>query len=649
MALLTVDNLSLSFGTHILLDRASFSLEQNERVSLIGRNGAGKTTLMRLIMGEAQADDGKLHHQDGLVVSCLDQEVPDHLSGSVFDIVASGAGDAQILLTQYHHLIFQMEHGDTSEKVLKQLETVQEELEHIDGWTLMQKVDQVISRLLLDADELIENLSGGLKRRVMLAKALVNNPDILLLDEPTNHLDIESILWLEEFLKNYPGCVLFISHDRVFTQNVATRILELDRGNLYSWEGDYYNYLRRKEEQRHSEEMENQRFDKKLAEEEVWIRQGIKARRTRNEGRVRALEEMRRQRSDRRQEVGKVKMSVDDNLNSGKLVAEVKQISYAYQDGDKRKTIVTDFSTLIMRGDRIGLIGPNGIGKSTLLKLLLGELQPDQGSVQIGTKLDIAWFDQLRSQLDPENSVLENIGQGKEFITINGKPRHVYSYLQDFLFTADRARVKVKALSGGERNRLLLARLFTRPANLLVLDEPTNDLDSDTLDLLEALLMEYQGTMILVSHDRAFLNNVVTSTLVFEPSAQSAQNISQNTQYQLNEYAGGYDDWLQQSKVQQQAVNTVAKLSENKNKKHTVEKNNQKKVKLSFNDQRELDLLPEKIEMLEQQQQDMESQISAADFYQQDQSQVQKILSEFEKLQKHLEEQYKRWEELDNR
>jgi len=649
MALLTVDNLSLSFGTHILLDHASFSLEQNERVSLIGRNGAGKTTLMRLIMGEAQADDGKLHHQDGLVVSCLDQEVPDHLTGSVFDIVASGAGDAQTLLTQYHHLIFQMEHGDTTEKVLKHLETVQEELEHIDGWTLMQKVEQVISRLLLDADELIENLSGGLKRRVMLAKALVNNPDILLLDEPTNHLDIESILWLEEFLKNYSGCVLFISHDRVFTQNVATRILELDRGNLYSWEGDYHNYLRRKEEQRHSEEMENQRFDKKLAEEEVWIRQGIKARRTRNEGRVRALEEMRRQRSDRRQEVGKVKMSVDDNLSSGKLVAEIKQISYAYQDGDKRKTIVKDFSTLIMRGDRIGLIGPNGIGKSTLLKLLLGELQADQGSVQIGTKLEIAWFDQLRSQLDPELSVLENIGQGKEFITINGKPRHVYSYLQDFLFTADRARVKVKALSGGERNRLLLARLFTRPANLLILDEPTNDLDSDTLDLLEALLMEYEGTMILVSHDRAFLNNVVTSTLVFEPNAQSVQNSSQNMQYQLNEYAGGYDDWLQQSKVQQQSASSVAKLSEDKTKKTIVENNIQKKTKLSFNDQRELDLLPEKIEKLEQQQQDMESQISAADFYQQDQLQVQKILSEFEKLQNHLEEQYQRWEELDNK
>jgi ABC transport system ATP-binding/permease protein len=646
MALLTVDNLSLSFGTHILLDHSSFSLENNERVSLIGRNGAGKTTLMRLIMGDAQADDGKIHHQDGLNVSCLDQEVPDHLSGSVFDIVASGAGEAQTLLTQYHHLILQIEQDHSNKNYLKQLETVQDDLEHINGWSVMQKVEQVISRLLLDADELIENLSGGLKRRVMLARALVNNPDILLLDEPTNHLDIESIIWLEDFLKNYSGCVLFISHDRTFTQNVATRILELDRGNLYSWEGDYLNYLRRKEEQRHSEEMENKRFDKKLAEEEVWIRQGIKARRTRNEGRVRALEDMRRQRSDRRQEVGKVKMSVDDNLRSGKLVAEVDNISYAYADGDRCKPIVTNFSTLIMRGDRIGLIGPNGIGKSTLLKLLLGELKPDQGSVHIGTKLEIAWFDQLRSQLDPEQSVLENIGQGKEFITINGQPRHVYSYLQDFLFTAERARVKVKALSGGERNRLLLARLFTRPANLMVLDEPTNDLDSDTLDLLEALLLEYQGTMILVSHDRSFLNNVVTSTLVFEPSADSIQDPSQGMHYQLNEYAGGYDDWLRQSKVQQQAEKLSIKAAVNTKLK---ENPGTKKVKLSYNEQRELEQLPEQIEVLEQQQQEMESTISAADFYQQDQSEVQKTLSEFEQLQKKLEKMYSRWEELDNK
>ncbi|MFK5895172.1 MAG: ATP-binding cassette domain-containing protein [Pseudomonadota bacterium] len=646
MALLTVDNLSLSFGTHILLDHSSFSLENNERVSLIGRNGTGKTTLMRLIMGEVQADDGKIHHQDGLLVSCLDQEVPEHLTGSIFDIVASGVGEAQILLTQYHHLILKIEQDHSNEKYLKQLAIVQDDLEHINGWSAMQKVEQVISRLLLDADEQIENLSGGLKRRVMLARALVNNPDILLLDEPTNHLDIESIIWLEEFLKNYSGCVLFISHDRVFTQNVATRILELDRGNLYSWEGDYLNYLRRKEEQRHSEEMENKRFDKKMAEEEVWIRQGIKARRTRNEGRVRALEEMRRQRNNRREEVGKVKMSVDDNLRSGKLVAEVENISYAYGETDKRKPIVTNFSTLIMRGDRIGLIGPNGIGKTTLLKLILGELKPDQGSVHLGTKLEIAWFDQLRSQLEPELSVLENIGQGKEFITINGQPRHVYSYLQDFLFTAERARVKVKALSGGERNRLLLARLFTRPANLLVLDEPTNDLDSDTLDLLEALLLEYEGTLILISHDRAFLNNVVTSTLVFEAVIDSGQDSSLNVHYELNEYAGGYDDWLSQSKIQQQSEKSSAKLTLETT---TKEKIKSKKVKLSYNEQRELDQLPEQIEVLEQQQQEMEAKISAADFYKQEQFEVQKILTEFEKGQKKLEKMYSRWEKLDNK
>ncbi|MFK5986653.1 MAG: ATP-binding cassette domain-containing protein [Pseudomonadota bacterium] len=646
MALLTVDNLSLAFGTHVLLDQTSFSLEHGERVSLIGRNGAGKTTLMRLILGQVQADDGKLHHQDGLTISCLEQEVPDHLSGSVFDIVASGAGEAQDLLTQYHHLILKIEQDSNegndkaNEENLKQLEVVQEALEDVDGWTLMQKVEQVITRLVLDADSLIEELSGGLKRRVMLARALVNNPDILLLDEPTNHLDIESILWLEEFLQSYPGCVLFISHDRVFTQNVATRILELDRGYLYSWEGDYHNYLRRKEEQRHAQEMENQRFDKKLAQEEVWIRQGIKARRTRNEGRVRALKEMRNQRKARRQEVGKVNMSVDDNLRSGKLVAEVKNISYGYQSGAGKITLVKDFSSLIMRGDRIGLIGPNGIGKSTLLKLILGELKPDQGSVHTGTKLEVAWFDQLRSQLEPENSVLENIGQGKEFVTINGQPRHVYSYLQDFLFSAERARVKVKALSGGERNRLLLARLFTRPANLLVLDEPTNDLDSDTLDLLEALLLEYKGTLILVSHDREFLNNVVTSTLVFE-------------QGQLNEYAGGYDDWLMQSKLQNkaniQAEKSKAQLTAKADKNAPLETPVVKKKKLSFNEKRELEQLPEQIEEYEQQQEDLETKISSADFYQQEQSEIQQTLAKLDKLQNKLEGMYSRWEELDNK
>ncbi len=633
MALLTVDNLSLAFGTHVLLDHTSFSLNAGERVSLIGRNGAGKTTLMRLILGQVQADDGKLHHQDGLAISCLEQEVPDQLSGSVFDIVASGAGDAQELLTQYHHLILQIEEdsssGRDSEKSLNQLAVVQEALERVDGWTLMQKVEQVITRLLLDADMMIEDLSGGLKRRVMLARALVNEPDILLLDEPTNHLDIESILWLEEFLKSYTGCVLFISHDRVFTQNVATRILELDRGYLYSWEGDYHNYLRRKEEQRHAHEMENQRFDKKLAQEEIWIRQGIKARRTRNEGRVRALQEMRKQRKQRRNEVGKVKMSVDDNLRSGKLVAEVKNISYAYD----KQLIVDDFSTLIMRGDRIGLIGPNGIGKSTLLKLLLGEIKAEKGSVQIGTKLEVAWFDQLRSQLELEKSVLENIGQGKEFVTINGQPRHVYSYLQDFLFSAERARVKVKALSGGERNRLLLARLFTQPANLLVLDEPTNDLDSDTLDLLESLLMDYQGTLILVSHDREFLNNVVTSTLVFEHG-------------ELNEYAGGYDDWLQQRKIT--AEKSVTKTAKAKLTKTNISPTPvvEQKKKLSFNEKRELDELPGKIDEYENRQQEVETIMSASDFYQQDQEVIQKTLKELDELQKQLETMYERWEFL---
>jgi len=642
MALLTADNLSLAFGTHILLDKTNFSLEENERVSLIGRNGAGKTTLMRVILGEVQVDDGAIHHKDGLKIAYLAQEVPSELSGSVFDIVSGGAGEAEKLLTEYHHLIHAMSESSTPE-LMKKLERVQHDLESVDGWTLIQKVESVISRLLLNGDDLIENLSGGLKRRVMLARALVINPDILLLDEPTNHLDMESILWLEEFLKAYQGCVLLITHDRVFMQNVSTRILELDRGNLYSWEGDYYNYLRRKEEQLHAEEKANELFDKKLAEEEVWIRQGIKARRTRNEGRVRALEKMRKERQERRQQVGKVKMEVDDNLRSGKMVVELENISYSYEN----KPIVKNFSSLIMRGDRIGIIGPNGIGKSTLLNLLLGKLEPQKGAVRIGTKLEVAWFDQLRAQLDNEISVLENIGHGKEFVTINGKPRHVYSYLQDFLFTSERCRVQVKALSGGERNRLLLAHLFTSPANLLVLDEPTNDLDSETLELLESLLAEYKGTLIIVSHDRAFLNNVITSTLVFEETAI----VNGALAYELNEYPGGYDDWLSQRKKQPvlggqtTEANSIAK----KDNKSSIQKKEPSKIKLSFKENRELETLPEKIEALENTQAELEAEIANPEFYQKQQDYIKQQLEALNQVQTDLENSYERWEELDQK
>ncbi|MBE9526342.1 MAG: ATP-binding cassette domain-containing protein [Proteobacteria bacterium] len=622
MSIFSIDNLCLAFGTHVLLDHASFSLEKGERVCLIGRNGTGKTTLMRLIQGDMQADEGDIHKKDGLLIASLSQEVPHEASGSVFDIVASGLGDAARLLQEYNHVLHDVANGDS--QALKKMETVQHQLEDINGWSMVQKVEETISRLQLSADDLIENLSGGLKRRVMLARSLVNEPDILMLDEPTNHLDIESILWLETFLKTYSGCVLFITHDRIFLQNVATRILELDRGLLASFPGDYETFLRRKEEMLHAEEKANDLFDKKLAQEEVWVRQGIKARRTRNEGRVRALKSMRDERSQRRNQLGKAKLELDDKKNSGKLVVEVDKISFEYEG----QSIVNNFSTTILRGDRIGIIGPNGVGKTTLLNLLLGELEPQSGEVKLGTKLEIAYFDQLRNQLDQEKSILENIGQGREFVSINGRDRHVFSYLRDFLFSSERAKVSVKALSGGERNRLLLAKLFTRPANLLVLDEPTNDLDSDTLELLESLLVEYQGTLIIVSHDRSFLNNVITSSLVFEEDG-------------INEYVGGYDDWLRQRK--QPDTENSSKAAELKSNKKI-----QPAIKLSYKEQRELDELPNKIEKLENEQSDLEAVIAEPEFYQQEQKIINAKLADLETVNKKLEIVYARWDALES-
>ncbi len=619
MSIFSIDSLCLAFGTHVLLDHASFSLEKGERVCLIGRNGTGKTTLMRLIQGDMQADEGDIHKKDGLLIASLSQEVPHEASGSVFNIVASGLGEAARLLQEYNHILHDVASGDS--QALKKMEAVQHQLEDINGWSMVQKVEETISRLQLSAEELIENLSGGLKRRVMLARALVNEPDILMLDEPTNHLDIESILWLEMFLKTYSGCVLFITHDRVFLQNVATRILELDRGLLASFPGDYETFLRRKEEMLHAEEKANDLFDKKLAEEEVWVRQGIKARRTRNEGRVRALKAMRDERSQRRNQIGKAKLELDDKNNSGKLVVEVDKISFEYEG----KSIVNNFSTTILRGDRIGIIGPNGVGKTTLLNLLLGELEQQSGEVKLGTKLKIAYFDQLRNQLDQEKSILENIGQGREFVSINGRDRHVFSYLRDFLFSSERAKVSVKALSGGERNRLLLAKLFTRPANLLVLDEPTNDLDSDTLELLESLLVEYQGTLIIVSHDRSFLNNVISSSLVFEEDG-------------INEYVGGYDDWLRQRKQ----PDTIKSVELKSNKRI------QPAIKLSYKEQRELDELPNKIEKLENEQSDLEVVIAKPEFYQHEQKIINAKLADLETVNQKLEIVYARWDALES-
>ncbi|MCN4144985.1 MAG: ATP-binding cassette domain-containing protein [Thiohalomonas sp.] len=634
MSIFSIDGLSLAFGSHVLLDHANFSLEMGDRVCLIGRNGTGKTTLMRIIQGEMQADEGDLRRKDGLLVSSLSQEVPHEACGSVFDILASGLGDASRLLQEYNHVLHDVADGD--EKALKKMETIQHELEAVDGWSLVQRVESTISKLQLSGDDLIENMSGGLKRRVMLAKALVIEPDILMLDEPTNHLDIESILWLENFLKSYSGCVLFITHDRIFLQNVATRILELDRGQLLSFPGDYQTYLRRKEEMLHAEEKANELFAKKLADEEVWIRQGIKARRTRNEGRVRALKAMRVERSQRRDVQGKARLELDDKKNSGKLVVEVDNISYEYGSGEHKKPIVKNFSTVIMRGDRIGIIGPNGVGKTTMLNLLLGELAAQEGTVKLGTKLEIAYFDQLRNQLDEEKSIVENIGQGREFVSINGRDRHVFSYLGDFLFSSERAKVSLKALSGGERNRLLLAKLFTKPANLVVLDEPTNDLDSETLQLLEALLMEYKGTLIVVSHDRAFLNNVITSSLVFEAEG-------------VNEYVGGYDDWLRERKsLNKESASSTAKET-SKPKLAQASSTATKTIKLSYKEQRELDNLPHKIEILEQKQAELETIVAQADFYQQEQDIVTKKLAELESLNQQLESVYERWDELEEK
>jgi ATP-binding cassette subfamily F protein uup len=627
MPIITLRNIQLSYGGPLLLDGVDLSIEPGERICLMGRNGEGKSTLMKLIAGEIQADDGDREVQQGAVITRLTQEVPSGLSGSVFDVVASGLGELGDLVRRYHEVSHQLT-ADSDPTLLDRLARIQQELENANGWETEQKVETVISRLSLDADIDFPALSGGLKRRVMLARALVQDPDLLLLDEPTNHLDIESIDWLEEFLLSYKGTLLFVTHDRAFLRKLATRIIELDRGRASDWPGDFENYLRRKEEVLNAEQKANARFDKKLAQEEVWIRQGIKARRTRNEGRVRALKAMREQYSQRRSQQGQARMTLQDAERSGKLVVEAKQVSYAWED----KPIVSDFSTTILRGDRIGIIGPNGVGKTTLIKLLLGEIEPDTGTIRLGHRLEIAYFDQLRSVLDEEKSVIDNVADGHERIEINGQSKHVISYLQDFLFTPDRTRQPVKALSGGERNRLLLARLFAKPANVLVMDEPTNDLDVETLELLEEILMDYQGTLLLVSHDRAFINNVVTSTLVFEGHGQ------------IGEYVGGYDDWLHQHSQQRTDKKPDQKIAAIKTK---PKGNDNKPKKLSYKDQRELEQLPLQIETLETELNAIQQQMADPEFYQQGGEVIADAKDRLEQLEQELAVCFERWEELE--
>jgi len=625
MALITLRAVNVGFGGPALLEHIDLKIERGERLCLVGRNGTGKSTLMKLIAGEIKADEGEIVYKQGISITRLTQEVPRDLTGTIFDVVAEGLGEQGKLLAEFHHISLELAH-DCSDKIMKRFEQVQHKLEACGGWEVEQKVTATLTRMQLDPEMEFSALSGGLKRRVLLARALVNKPDLLMLDEPTNHLDIEAIRWLEDFLLDFDGTLLFVTHDRALLKKLATRIIELDRGSLTSWPGNYETYLLRKQEALDAEATEHALFDKKLAQEEVWIRQGIKARRTRNEGRVRALESMRREHSDRRNKMGSVRMELQSGANSGKLVVEADHISQAYGD----KTIIRDFSTVILRGDKIGILGPNGAGKTTLLKALLGEEEPKSGTIKLGTKIEVAYFDQHRSVLDESKSVIDNLAQGSDKVTINGVERHIISYLQDFLFSPERARTPVKALSGGERNRLLLARLFTKPANLLIMDEPTNDLDVETLELLEELLLNYKGTLLLVSHDRAFINNVITSTLVFEGDGV------------INEYVGGYDDWLRQKSDEKPT--TVAK----KNKPQTSSvANAEQKKKLSYKDQRELDALPKTIEKLENEQSELMTKLGDPDFYQQQGDAVSKANDRLAAIEAELSVCYQRWETLE--
>ena len=622
MPLITLQDVFLSYGQPPLIDHINLTIEPGERVCLIGRNGAGKSTLLKIIDGQIIADEGSIKRASGVKVAQLEQSVPQNTQGSVFDVIAEGLGKEGKLVQQFHHLTQQLTH-DSSPKIFSQLEECQAELERINGWDINQRVESIITKMELDPDVDIQSLSGGYKRRVLLARALVSNPDLLLLDEPTNHLDIEAIQWVEQFLLKWEGSLLFISHDRRFMDNLANRFIEIDRGKLTEYNCNYSTYLTRKEENLEIEDRQNALFDKRLSQEEIWIRQGIKARRTRNEGRVRSLEAMRKEFSERRKRLGTAKMDIHQAEKSGKVVAEANDISFAFGSD----TVVSNFSTLIQRGDKVGLIGRNGVGKTTLIKLLLGELTPQTGTIKTGTNLNVAYFDQYRSALDEEKSVQDNVSGGRDMLEIGGKSRHVISYLQDFLFAPDRCRQPVKALSGGERNRLLLAKLFTAPSNILVLDEPTNDLDIDTLDLLEELLIDYKGTIILVSHDRAFLNNVVTSTLVFEGKGV------------INQYVGGYDDWLRQRK--NETSSNPGALKKDKARATLSAK------KLSYKDQRELDSLPKKIEGLEIQISEISIKMSDANFYTSNRALITETEKQLTEYQTQLSRCYERWELLE--
>jgi len=626
--MISINDVSITFGGPQLLEGVTLQIEFGERIGLLGRNGSGKSTLMKLLIGDIVPDTGQIVKSGDIKATMLPQDVPDDLPGAVYDVVASGSQEHIGLLSEYHELAFQISHGG-NDSLIKRLEEVQHRIETCGAWHYHQRVETVLARTELDGNAQFRVLSAGLKRRVFLARALVNEPDILLLDEPTNHLDINTILWLEDFLLRYEKTLMFVTHDRAFLQRLATRIVEIDRGRLISFACDYRNYLERRQAFLEAEEKERHEFDRKLAKEEAWIRQGIKARRTRDEGRVRVLMEMRQERARRQEQAGVARLAIQEAERSGRMVVDAEKIGFAWND----KKIVEAFSTIIMRGDKVGIIGPNGSGKTTLLRILLGELPPQQGKIRLGAGIRIAYFDQLRAQLDESKTVRDNVADGNDTVTVGEASRHVMGYLQDFLFSPGQIMGPVSSLSGGEHNRLLLAKLFALPSNVLVLDEPTNDLDMETLELLEDRLLEYNGTILMVSHDREFLNNVVTSTIVFEGEGN------------LQEYVGGYDDWLRQRNSPAAPPKSVAPKEQGQKKVRPP----REKQKLSFKETKELNALPQTIEALEEEKQRLMETLNSPEFYAgHDLAKINGANNRLEALEKELDEAYHRWDELEN-
>jgi len=630
MALISLQEVSVAFGGPPVIEQLDLHIEPGERIALLGRNGAGKSTLMKIMAGQLKADSGTVTVQKGINVTHLPQEVPGGVNGNVFDIVLEGLGARGRLLSEYEHLAHRLQDSHAPE-LMRRIDELQAELDHAGAWDIHSEVELVIDKMKLDPESDFACLSGGQKRRVLLAKALVLKPELLLLDEPTNHLDIEAIGWLEEFLRSYTGAIFFVTHDRMFMEHVATRVTELENGRIFSWACDYTTFLARKQAMLESEAAQRRQFEKTLSQEEAWIRQGVKARRCRNEGRVKALERMREAKKSQRSAEGQVRMQAQESVLSGRQVMKAFHVNFGYGE----RCLVRDFSTQITRGDKIGVIGPNGSGKTTLLRLLLGKLAPLSGKVRLGTNLEIAYFDQLREELDGEKTVMQNVSGESEAVMINGKARHVIGYLQEFLFSPDRARTPVKVLSGGERNRLLLARLFTRPFNFLIMDEPTNDLDIETLELLEELLLDYTGTLLLVSHDRAFLNNVVTSTMVLEGGGA------------VNEYPGGYDDWVNQRKAVSRRV--PAGYGRGQRPMRQKPEITAAKAKLSFKEKRELESLPKAIEGLEAEQEDIYARLGDVTFCQKDPREVSRMKGRLPEIEKELLAVYQRWEALEKR